>query len=321
MRNALSFITVAACGFLGLAACDGAAPSVTNEGGLLPEPVFSDIELIASDNRTVDVRVFAPGDGCADCPLIIFSHGAYATYDRYDVLLKNWAENGYVIAAPLHVDSEEHPYREQYAPTDALGLRVEDYETVLAALTGGGPSLDALGLDHLSLSGEVVAAGHSYGALIAQVAAGAELHEATGVTLKAATERPRAVVAISPPSETPNFILAEGWRQVGRPMLVITGTDDITPDFIPEWEMHLDSYEAAPAELAYALVFDGMDHYFNGAFGRPTQEGAAAAQSIIRLNKEILDFIEAAQAGNPPSRHDWLLLSRDGVEARTRIEK
>lgn len=320
MRNLYSFIAFAAGALLLLAACDGASSSITNESDHVHDTVFSDVELIASDNRTVNVRVFLPGDGCTDCPLIVYSHGAYATYDRYNVLLKEWARNGYVVAAPLHVDSEKHPNRDLYGPTDPLGLRIEDYEIVAAALSVGGSALS--GLENLSFSGEVIAAGHSYGALIAQVAGGARLEAATGVTLSSEARRPLAVIAISPPGEIPNFVMANGWRQVDRPMLVITGTEDITPDFIPEWEMHLASYEAAPAGLAYALVFDGMDHYFNGAFGRPTPEGEmAAAKDIERLNKEILAFIEAAQDGNPPSGAEWFLRSRDGVEARTRKEK
>lgn len=317
MRNTPSFVIFSSVALFLIAACDRVPSSITSESERVA--VHSDIELMAPNDRAVDVRVFSPSGGCAACPLIIFSHGAYATYDRYDVLLKEWARNGYVVAAPLHVDSEEHPNRDQYGPREPLKLRVQDYETVASELSAG--ANDSPGLESLSFSGEVIAAGHSYGALIAQVAGGARLDAATGVTFSPEAGRPLAVIAISPPSETANFITAEGWAQTDRPMLVVTGTEDITPDFIPEWEMHLASYEAAPAELAYALIFDGMDHYFNGAFGRPTPEGIAAAESVKRLNKEILTFTEAARNGYPPTGAEWLLRSRDGVEARTRKKK
>lgn len=261
-----------------------------------------DLEIAADNGRVVQTRLFAPENGCDECALVIFSHGAFSTYDRYDRLLVAWARAGFVVAAPLHVDSEAHPHREDYAPDAALPTRVEDYLVVRDALMQPG-RLQAI---NARLSGEVIAAGHSFGALIAQIAGGANPPMVASGTLDALAGRPPvAVVAISPPPAMDGYIELSHWAQIGVPMLVVTGTADVIPDFVDDWRQHLFSYEAASAELTYALVFDDADHYFNGAFGRLTPEGEHMDGVISGLNKSIVGFIHAVQDDVSPADSAW----------------
>ena len=274
-----------ACFSISVAANDGA-------------PQQHDMEIAADDGRVVQTRLFAPANGCDVCALVIFSHGAFSTNGRYDRLLLAWARAGFVVAAPLHVDSEAHPDREDYAPDAALPTRVEDYRAVRDALTQAG-RLQAISA---SLSGEVIAAGHSFGALIAQIAGGANPPSLARETLDALADRPpAAVVAISPPPAMDGYIELSHWAQITVPMLVVTGTADLIPGFVTDWRQHLLSYEAASTEQAYALIFAEVDHYFNGAFGRPTPEGERMASVIGDLNRSVVGFIHAVQDDVSPA--------------------
>ena len=79
-------------------------------------------------------------------------------------------------------------------------------------------------------------------------------------------------------------------------MIVVTGTEDVLPLIATKWEDHLASFETAPANHSLALIFDGADHYFNGAFGRIDDRRANQPQ-IAALNDAVLAFAEHARAG------------------------
>lgn len=257
--------------------------------------------LVASSGRQVSVRVLRPAV-CNACGLIVFSHGANASPGRYDVLLRAWATGGWVVAAPLHVDSEEHPERSKYPQNDSLGLRLEDYDLIVSRYSGKD---SASPLPGVGFSGEVIAAGHSYGALIAQIAGGARL-DAGFAPLVTRSPLPLAVVAISPPGPIPNYVSSAGWSKVSVPQLVVSGTTDVVPGMAPEWSLHMVSYSAAPTGKAYALVFESMDHYFNGAYGRLKPTDAAAEQAVAQLNAEVLRFAKAIRDQDPDMAQDWI---------------
>ena len=211
-------------------------------------------DLTTPDGRDIPLRLIEPV-GCSDCPLIIFSHGAFSTYDRYDALLLPLAERGYRIAAPNHVDSEEHPNREAYGQPDAMGKRVEDYDVIAAEFDAD----------------QLLAVGHSFGGLIAQLGGGAALSGPAAMLQVNPDHRPLAVVSISPPGPMPGVMEPEGWSKVETPQLVITGTTDTLPGFVDDWRDHLVSFEAATHPDTFSLVYTGMDHYLNGAYGRETE--------------------------------------------------
>lgn len=298
-RSRASLFSCTTVSLLVLSACTAPAPTALGTSAATPGYSFSDIIESAENNREIPVRVFLPLSDCSPCDVIIFSHGAYATYDRYDVLLAAWAEDGYVVVAPQHVDSEEHPNREAYLTEDSQPLRLEDYLELSALFAA-----DGFEFDGLTFSGKQIAAGHSYGGLIALLAGGAVAAEGPLSFTENAVE-PKAVVAVSPPGALEGRIEAVGYSSVDKPTLVITGTTDVLPGFIDEWETHLDSFEASQPGLGYALVFEGMDHYFNGAFGRITPEGAASEFAIDTLNTQISVYLEAVLNGEAPSGAAW----------------
>ncbi|MFC6197684.1 alpha/beta hydrolase family protein [Ponticaulis profundi] len=268
-----------------------------------------DFSLTSPDRRDISVRAFLPETDCSPCSLIIFSHGANATYDRYDVLLKDWAEKGYVVVAPLHIDSELHPKRDTFDQDDSRVFRVEDYQLLSDMFAA-----DGFTFENLTFSDVQIAAGHSYGALIALIAGGV-VPENPDWTLPEGTLKPKAVLGISPPGAMDGLISLEGYSELDVPALIVTGTTDILPGFIDEWQAHLAAYDAADPALAYGLVFDGMDHNFNGAYCRIAPEGATAQPAVDELNSSIETFISAIKAGRAPTDSDWRALSSSDMEA------
>lgn len=280
-------------------------------------PASFDLRLQATPTRAVDVQVVFPEGGCAACPLVVFSHGAYAAPERYARLLRGWAEAGYVVAAPLHLDSELHPEHERYPPNGAPAVvaRLEDF----VSLTESERLRKELAERCVIVRDGVIAAGHSFGALIAQAAGGARLQQVdpAPAAFLAVRERVLGVVALSPPGSAPGYFEKADWALVERPMLVVTGTTDIIPGFFDDWRVHLDSFEAAQKAPAYALVFAGQDHYFNGAYGRPKEVlSPDTTAALVQLTASTVTFMEHLGAGKLPAAKEWVARSGPGVEAR-----
>ena len=263
---------------------------------------FSDqVDILSTaKGRNISVRVLTP-EGCNACPLIIFSHGANAAYDRYDALLLPLARAGYRVAAPNHTDSEEHPDRADFGPPDWLLNRLEDYDVIASRYE----------------TNYRIAAGHSFGGLVAQIAGGAEIASAAAQVNPA--YRPNAVLAYSPPGPIPNYIEPQGWSKISVPMLVTMGTEDIVPMMAEQWELHLVSFESAPPNLSFALIYENMDHYMNGAYGRETDaKSPERDQALKHMTEASLFFLSKLRSSGTMSAKDWETQEQTFVETRAR---
>ena len=285
-----------------LIGCDSnAKKSNSPDAAKLIEPTLTDevISLTTNKGRTITARVLTP-DGCISCPLVIFSHGANSTYGRYDSLLLPLAKSGYRIAAPNHTDSEDHPSRAEYTPADWLPTRLEDYNMIAARYE----------------TNYRIAAGHSFGAMIAQIAGGAELSLPVKID---PAYKPNAVLAYSPPGPIPNYIGPQGWSKVSVPSLVTTGTKDIVPMMAEEWEAHLVSYDSSPPNISFALIYENMDHYMNGAYGRETQDVTEERERALNhMVDTSVFFMSKLQTNGKVSPEDWETQKRVFVEARAK---
>ncbi len=201
---------------------------------------------------------------------IHFSHGNFSSPIKYSRLLSAWAADGWEVIAPLHVDSSDHPDTKSYSPMQGFETRSEDM-TLLA--------LEAAGASY-------IAAGHSYGALMALIQAGVE-----DFPMRPRDPALKAVIALSPPGPMPGVISAAGFAKLARPALIQTGDKDIFPGQAPEtWRTHLTAYEAPPAKASlFAYAPTGVDHYFGGIIGRPELPGPKA-------EKQFVAFIEISKA-------------------------
>lgn len=239
-----------------------------------------DLTVKTPSGRAVSVSVWkAVG---TEAGRILFSHGALSAPWKYQPLVDAWTKAGYSVYAPLHVDSADHPDRASFQGLASWPARIEDVRALA---------------DHLN--GPYIAAGHSYGALVALCLGGSAI--AVPPEVKTPLRDPRALVslAFSPPGAGMGFIKAGDYAPLAVPALIQTGDKDVPPGQVGDWQSHLLPYdEAAPGGNRYALVLDGVDHYFGGGICRPELPGPVQAEQLaIAADLSVL-FMRAHASGD-----------------------
>ena len=236
---------------------------------------------LASDGRLVELW-FWPALG-KKRGRIHFSHGNFSAPLKYATLMDAWSRAGWDVLAPLHVDSSDHPEKARYSPMQSFALRLEDME-ILAKDTKGK---------------HYVAAGHSYGALIALILGGAKPLLPRAPDMQPRNSGVRSVLALSPPGPMPGLIDTTGFSALAVPAMVITGDKDIFPGQPADaWKQHLAAYDAtASGGHRYALILDGVDHYFGGIIGRPEHPGPKQERAFALLNDALIWFLKSFGGG------------------------
>lgn len=212
---------------------------------------------------------------------ILFSHGAASAPSKYDRIILPWVSAGYDVWAPLHVDSPEHPDTKSFPGTTTWRARIEDMRA-LAAHVGG----------------RYISAGHSYGGLTALSLGGAAADLPEGISGPLRDPNAIAVVAFSPPGPIPGLISAEGYAGLAVPALIQTGDKDVplgkAPATADGWKVHLAAYEAAAAGGdRYALVLEGVNHFFGGLICWLDQPGPPQSAQLDRAADLSRLFIDA----------------------------
>jgi alpha-beta hydrolase superfamily lysophospholipase len=214
-------------------------------------------DLAGPGGRSISITEWKPKGRVRG--LILFSHGALSSPTLYEAVIGRWVAEGWHVLAPLHVDSERHPHTRDYPGLASWKARIEDMR-VLSAHVGKRPW---------------VAAGHSYGGLVALTMGGAAAVPPQGLTGPLSDPNVRAAVAFSPPAPVPVLCTAEGYAKLSVPALIQTGTADNPPSApgaapLPgSWKGHLAAFDAAaPGGHRYGLVLEGVDHYFGGLICR-----------------------------------------------------
>lgn len=212
--------------------------------------------LAATPTRQVEVSLWPAKGGRKGT--IAFSHGFGSSPRFYPDFIRAWTEAGFDIVAPLHVDSREHPRAAEFAKT-AWAARIEDMRAVSAMI-----------------GGHYVAAGHSFGALMALVLGGVEAIVPPGVDGPLYDPRARAVLAFSPPGPLPALVPEAAFAALSRPALIQTGTQDLlpsVPDNPESWRAHFTAFARSPASGDHhGLVITGADHYFGGLICDPARK-------------------------------------------------
>lgn len=266
----------------------------------------STFTLDSSAGRGIPVTYW-PARG-ARLGTICFSHGAMSAPKYYEALLTPLREAGYEVYAPLHVDSKEHPLTARFPGLASWVARLEDMH-VLSAHVGAKP---------------YVAMGHSYGALVALTLGGGAAVRPEGYAGPMHDPKVKAVVAFSPPAPVPALIEARGYGTLVTPALIQTGTRDILPGMEnnPDaWRGHLAAYEsAAPGGHRYALVLDGVDHYFGGAICRHDLPGPRQSGQLAHAAAIAALFLNAFGRGDEAAREqlDRQLADTGAVQLRVK---
>jgi len=240
--------------------------------------------LTHASGRQVPLDIWTPAKRGA-YPLMMFSHGANSRADKYAELCGPLAGLGFVVAAPTHADSPDHPGKGKIEMTQASALRLEDMRGLMARRAELGAS-----------GARAIAAGHSYGALIAQIMCGAAV-DAPGTGADPVDADVVAALAYSPPGEWMG-IPADSWKAVNRPMLVTTGTADVLPGLADVWEKHRMSFDTTPAPAAL-FVGEGVDHYYGNLICRPERDvppQRVQLDSAIAVSAAFLKLVLAGES-------------------------
>lgn len=198
------------------------------------------VEIAATPRRRAQVSIWSPPRRPKAVAMLSTGHGAWP--DRYADLIETLNGAGFVVAAPLHVDSMRHPDRAAYSMAASFVERLADLRalTVFAAERwSGAPRL---------------AVGHSYGTLASLCLAGA---------LPAFGARQpglRGVLGYSTPGRIPGLVPPDAYARVDAPVLIVTGDRDVVPGFAPDPAAHLFPVTSAPAGDKFGLVLAGADH-------------------------------------------------------------
>ena len=232
-------------------------------------------ELVLADGRPVTIWSWLPTHRRPRAT-ILFSHGAASAPWKYEHLIQHWVAAGYMVHAPLHVDSTDHPERDRFSPAASWPARIADMRALA---------------EHHGRE-RYVAAGHSYGGLMALALGGAAPTVPPGIATPLRDPRVQAVVAFSPPAPIPGFVDAAAFAPLAVPALIQTGTDDMPPG-TSDWRGHLVAWEApAAGGNRYALVLDGVDHYFKGAICRPELPGPPQLAELAQAAAISIELIE-----------------------------
>ncbi len=261
------------------------------------ETLQSKLSVYLVNERELEVWSWEPSSKAKGS--IIFSHGFGSSPDQYDPFVIPWVNAGYAVYAALHVDSRSHPDTSKYKGMQTWDMRLED-ASFLANKYG---------------SNGYIAAGHSYGALLSLVKGGVLAKTSELKDLKSKDERVKLVLAFSPPGAMPDFVDKTGFTSLSVPALIQTGTED--KPFDGPWESHLDAYYGAEASgNLYALVFEGVDHYFGGAICRSDVPGPLQNKQLSQAVDLSLQMISAYFDDNKQAKESLATQLTDSGKVR-----
>jgi len=264
----------------------------------MPQPAV--IELKMPEGRAVSITEWRPQGSPRG--VILFSHGAGSAPAYYDPIIGTWVAAGWRVLAPLHVDSREHPQTAQYQGLASWKARIEDMRALISHI-GDAP---------------FVAAGHSYGGLVATMLGGAQPVLPEGLEAPLVPRLARAVIAFSPPPPIPVLVTEAGYGALSVPALIQTGTLDLMPGMAADgWKGHLAPFTAAAAGGdRYGLVLEGANHYFGGAICDFSQPGPPQLAALKLAVERAALFLEGFGAGSARARRRLDRLVTQALPAR-----
>jgi pimeloyl-ACP methyl ester carboxylesterase len=254
-------------GALALAVTPVVAPSVARAAATGAKIMVGDREL--------ELSVFRPA---APKGVIVFSHGAGGSAEAYAALLEAWSQAGFLVVAPLHVDSLKHPRKAEYNLRSAFPLRIADVGAAAGWAAGAAPGLP------------LAYAGHSYGSLMSLMRGGA-----LETMIPARDPKAKAVLCFSSPGSIQGLMGPATFQTLNVPTMMLTGEQDVVPGMAPDWRAHLRAVEESPAGDKYAWIGKSVDH---GLAHHPEHPAfaEASALSVTFLKAHLLGDAKAKAA-------------------------
>ncbi len=273
-------------------------------------------------NRQIPLRIYYPKTSTLLSPVILVSHGIGGSKVTGNWVGKFLTSHGYICVFMTHYGSDtslldlsaglpENIKRLQESLLNPLNTinRPLDITKVL-------DWLEQTGRYHPVLKGRmdlknIGITGHSFGAFTTLAVAGGYAEASRKQYGKTFSDpRPKAFLAMSPPSPPPGVDPKPIFNEITRPTLIMTGSNDLDPIAKPPRtaESRMDAYKYMPSGDKYALWIEGAYHYTFGD-GRAGQTIDPFARKISRI--VCLAFFDAYLRGNEAAK---AFLKSDQVE-------
>lgn len=238
------------------------AATYTAQPGDLPVGVIPEATALDERrNRRLDLTIEYPiSEGTF--PLIIFSTGFGTPSRTYVSLSSYWASHGYVVMKVGHPGTDPENASVVEAWRDQTPEQWRNRTVDIKFLIDGLPTLQER---YPELQGKIDpnrigVGGHSYGAFVAVLLAGARTFT-DGMATSYADPRVKAVVAMSPhgPGES-RGLATESWRDVRIPVMYISGSSDVGVTEAENQEWRKQAYELSPAGGKWWVSIAGAGH-------------------------------------------------------------
>ena len=246
------------------------------------------LSLPAPDGRAVLLDVWTAPD---ERGVVVFSHGFGGAPEAYQRLLSAWAQHGFTVIAPLHVDSQKHPNRDATGQV-AFVTRLVDLGVARTEAARTHPDKP------------LIVAGHSFGSLMSLIEGGA-------VTFAGPIGDPAVtgVIAFSSAGNIPNVVTPDTYRTLDGPLLMITGDRDLVPGFADDWRDHRIAFDTSPAGDKTLLIFAGADHQL---------PGTADGERFDQIVQATADFLDAYALNDAAARVRLQTFAAEGVTVERR---
>lgn len=257
----------------------------------VPITTYSPVRIaVPGRPAPLDVKISAPAVGQA-LPVILLSHGHGATMflsslHGYAPMADFWAEHGFVVIQPTHLDSTLLGLQQEPLPDAPLFWR--DRATDMHVLLDHLPDIEAAvpGLAGRIDRDQVVAFGHSLGGMTVTMLLGMRvLDPDDDRATDLADPRIRAGVVIGAPGladehsgewVTERFPMLQhlDFSTMTGTALVMAGDQDLNPAFSNRLSYRWDAYTHSPAGNKTLAMFTGAGHIFGGISGYDSVEAA-----------------------------------------------
>ena len=250
--------------------------------------------LVPVDNREMSLRIVYPDQG-GPYPIIVFSHGTFSSGDKYDLVVDFWAERGYVVILPNHLDANYGiiPNKTEDM-VHIVNTRISDMSLVL-------DNLDEIEVQNPGLQGKlnrskIIAAGHSIGTQVVLVNTGQRIRNPTNnYVTESSEERFMAAVMLSDPGKMA-LMPDDAWKGGLTPTFLTTGPDDygLMGDGrrVAEYQNEILTLPDEPTGDKYLLLNERGDHYFGGLIHRDVNKGPDY-DGLAVFNAASLAFMDA----------------------------
>jgi len=288
--------------------------------------------------KDLEIAISYPGGGEKNLPWILFSHGAYGSKEGYRPLVKHWVSHGFVCIQPTHEDSLRYFIKERrlglsgaanesqsqfgksldkleddYARWQDISFkkwrtRPRDMKFVLDSIDQILANAPEVSIDKSNLG----IGGHSFGAHTAQLLGGTVVGDKNiGFTREFRDDRAKAFLLMSPQGRGARFedvaiFDDDAWREFERPMMSLTGTNDVVSD-TQDWVWRKDAFNLSE-QNKYLAIINGGYHGFGGIVGKRFT-GAGPD------NEEHADFTKAL------SLAFWSAFLKNDIECKVYLDQ